>query len=135
MRRRRQPVWIDERDALAIHERLIALHGGPPGLRDASLLESALARPRQVQAYVEKTDIVAMAAAYTVGIVRNHPFVDGNERAGFVIGVLFLELNGYRFDATEVDAANAVIALAAGDLDEPGYAAFLRDNSTAGRSG
>lgn len=135
MIRGREPTWIDERDALAIHERLIALHGGPPGVRDASLLASALARPRQVRAYVRRTDVVALAAACTVGIVRNHPFVDGNERTGFVLGVLLLELNGFVFDAAEEDAARAVIALAAGELDEAGYAAFLRDGSHAEGSG
>ena len=126
-----EPVWIDERDALAIHERLLAQHGGPAGLRDTSLLASALARPRQLQAYAAGTGIVEMAAAYTVGIVRNHPFVDGNKRTGFVIGVLFLELNGFVFSATEEDAARAVIALAAGQIDEAGYAAFIRDSSAA----
>ena len=129
------PIWIDERDALAIHDRLLALHGGPPGLRDASLLESALARPRQLRAYIEGTGVIEMAAAYTVGIVRNHPFVDGNKRTGFVIGVLFLELNGFVFGATEADAAQAVIALAAGELDESGYVAFVRDSSIARTDG
>ncbi len=129
------PIWIDERDALAIHDLLLALHGGPPGLRDASLLESALARPRQLRAYIEGTGVIEMAAAYTVGIVRNHPFVDGNKRTGFVIGVLFLELNGFVFGATEADAAHAVIALAAGELDESGYAAFVRDSSIARTDG
>lgn len=72
-----------------------------------------------------------MAAAYTVGIVRNHPFVDGNKRTGFVIGILFLELNGYVFEATEADAAQAVFAVAAGEIDEAAYAAFIRDNCTS----
>lgn len=76
-----------------------------------------------------------MAAAYTVGIVRNHPFVDGNKRTGFVIGVLFLELNGFVFGATEAGAARAVIALAAGELDESGDVAFIRENSTARSDG
>ena len=71
-----------------------------------------------------------MAAAYTSGIVRNHPFVDGNKRTGFVVGILFLELNGYRFAASEQEAARAVLELASGDLDEVGYTAFLRANSS-----
>ena len=71
-----------------------------------------------------------MATAYTAGIVRNHPFVDGNKRTGFVVGILFLELNGYRFTATEEDAAQAVLALAERTLDEPSYSAFLRANVT-----
>jgi death-on-curing protein len=122
------PVWIDERDALALHDHLLALHGGAAGLRDDALLKSALARSQQYLAYAESPDIIDMATAYTTGIVRNHPFVDGNKRTGFVVGILFLELNGYRFTATEEDAAQAVLALAAGHLDETGYSAFLRAN-------
>jgi death on curing protein len=126
----KEPVWIDERDALTIHERLIGLHGGDGGVRDDRLLNSALARPRQHHAYSDAADIVAMAAVYTAGIVGNHPFVDGNKRTGFVIGVLFLELNGYRFTASEEEAAQAVLALAAGSLNQAGFAAFLRAHVT-----
>ncbi len=115
------------RDVLAIHDRLLALHGGASGLRDQGLLESALARPRQHYAYARSPDILEMAALYTAGVVRNHPFVDGNKRAGFVIGVLFLELNGVDFNATEEDATQAVTSLAAGTLDEAGYGAWLRE--------
>lgn len=92
-------------------------------------LQSALARPLQIHAYSESAGILEMAAAYTAGIVRNHPFVDGNKRTGFVVGVLFLELNGFVFTAPEEDAAQAVIGLAAGTLDEDGYIAFLRANT------
>lgn len=126
----KQPLWIEERDVLALHDRLLALHGGATGLRD-NLLESALARPRQHLAYAESPNMIEMAAAYTVGIVRNHPFVDGNKRAGFVVGILFLELNGYRFTASEEDAAQAVLNLASGEFDELAYIAFLRDNSSS----
>ena len=115
-------------DALLLHARLMALHGGAAGVRDEGLLQSALARPPQSYAYAEKPD---MATAYTAGIVGNHPFVDGNKRTGFVVGVLFLELNGSRFTATEESAAQAVLELAAGALDEAGYAAFLRANTKA----
>ena len=100
-------------------------------MRDVGLLKSALARPRQHLAYAESSDIIDMATAYTARIVRNHPFVDGNKRTGFVVGILFLELNGYRFTASEEDAAQAVLNLAAGMLDEPGYTAFLRSNVAA----
>ena len=126
----KDPVWIDERDALALHDRLLALHGGTAGLRDDALLKSALARPQQHYAYAESPDIIDMAAVYTAGIVRNHPFVDGNKRTGFVVGILFLELNGYRFAASEETAAQAVLELAAGNLDEATYGAFLRANAT-----
>ncbi len=124
-----EPVWIDERDVLALHDRLLALDGGAPGLRDPGLLQSALARPRQLHAYGDNPDIIDMAAAYIAGIVRNHPFVDGNKRTGFLVGVLFLELNGFHFTATEESAAQAVLSLAAGALDEPALAAWLRANS------
>lgn len=129
---RAEPIWIDEADALALHERLLAFHGGPEGLRDASLLQSALARPRQIAAYDDEADIVDLAAAYTFGVVKNHPFVDGNKRTAFVIGVLFLELNGFAFIASEEAAAEAVLALAAGTMNQAAYAAFLRDNATPG---
>jgi len=126
----KERVWIDERDALVLHDRLLALHGGAAGLRDDTLLKSALARPRQLLAYAESVDIVDMATAYTAGIVRNHPFVDGNKRTGFVVGILFLELNGYRFTASEAGAAKAVLELAAGKLDETSYSTFLQTNVT-----
>jgi death-on-curing protein len=129
----KEPVWIDERDALALHDRLLALHGGAVGLRDDALLKSALARPRQHFAYAEFPAIVEIAAAYTGGIVRNHPFFDGNKRTGFVVGILFLELNGYRFSGSEEDAARAVLELASGTLDEAGYIAFLRAHASLGK--
>ena len=96
----------------------------------AALLESALARPRQLLTYAESAGTVAMAAAYTAGIVRNHPFTDGNKRTGFLVGILFLELNGYRFSASEEDAAKAVIDLASGALSEAGYVAFLQAHAS-----
>ena len=125
----KDPIWIEERDALTIHNRLLALHGGAPGLRDAVLLSSALARPRQHLAYADDVDIISMSATYIIRIVDKHPFIDGNKRTGFVVGVLFLELNGYCFTASEEDAAQAVLSLAAGTLDEEGFIAFLRANA------
>lgn len=121
-------VWLDEGDALTLHDRLLALHGGASGVRDAGLLASALARPRQYFSYAEQPDVITLAALYTAGLVANHPFIDGNKRIGFVLGILFLELNGYRFLATEEAAAQAVISLASGMIDETGYAKFLSDN-------
>ncbi len=129
----KDPVWIDERDAWALHERMLALHGGAAGIRDAGLLISALARAQQQFAYQEGADVIDMAAAYTSGIVRNHPFIDGNKRTGFVVGILFLELNGYRFTASEEAAAQAVLEMAAGRLDDASYSAFLRAHSTLQR--
>jgi death on curing protein len=127
--RTREPHWIDLRDALSLHDRLLALDGGASGIRSQALLESALARPRQLYAYGDSPDVVDLAAAYTFGIVRNHPFVDGNKRTGFVNGVLFLELNGYQFTASEEDASGSVLQLAAGKISEAALVRWLRDNS------
>jgi death-on-curing protein len=126
--KRQEPLWIETRDVLAIHDRLLALHGGAPGLRDLNLLESALARPRQHFFYADSPDIIKLAAIQTAGIVRNHPFVDGNKRTGFVTGILFLELNGFDFTASEEEATRAVLDLAAGALDEDEYGAWLLEN-------
>ena len=122
-----EPLWILERVVLAAHDRLLAAHGGAKGLRDAGALESALARPRQHYA-CSSPDIIELAALYTAGLVRNHPFVDGNKRIGFAIGIVFLELNVFDFKASEEDATQAVPTLAAGELDEAGYTSWLRSN-------
>ncbi|MBV9741991.1 MAG: type II toxin-antitoxin system death-on-curing family toxin [Hyphomicrobiales bacterium] len=122
----KEPLWIDERDALILHDRFLALDGGAAGLRDNGLLKSALARRGQHFAYVSGSEIVRLAALYTASIIRDHPFVDGNKRTGFVIGIRFMELNGYGFTASEEDAANAALALAAHDIEESEYAEFLR---------
>jgi death-on-curing protein len=127
-----EPRWILDRLVLAAHVRLLSEHGGAEGLRDPGLLESALARPKQHYAY-SSPDIIELASLYTSGIVRNHPFVDGNKRTGFAIGVAFLELNGFVFQATEEEATQAVFALAAGDLDETGYTEWLRANTKRAR--
>lgn len=111
-----EPVWIGVAEALAAHSRTIAVHGGPDGVRDRGLLESALARPRQRAAY-EDVDLVTLAATYTESIVRNHPLVDGNKRTGFVIGLLFLARNGLTLEADPVEAAHMVISLAGREID------------------
>lgn len=124
----RDPIWIDERDALALHDRLLALDGGASGIRNVGLLRSAIARPQQLHAYGDAPDTIDMAVAYMAGIVRNHPFVDGNKRTAFVVGILFFEMNGHRFTATEEGATQAVLGLAAGTLDEVSFARWLRAN-------
>ena len=124
-----ESVWIDKHEALTLHNRLLALDGGAERVRDDGLLESALARPMHLFAYGNDPTIVQMAAAYMTGIVRNHPFVDGNKRTGFVVGVLFLELNGYRFGAMEEEATQVVLNLAAGQLDEAALARWIAANS------
>jgi death-on-curing protein len=128
-----EPIWIEDELVLAIHDRQLIEHGGAEGLRDEALLQSALGRPLNHSAY-ESSGIVELAPKYTAGIVQNHPFIDGNKRTGFIVGVLFLELNGYRFTASEEAAAQAVLELAAGTLEEKGFCEFLRANSKRTRA-
>ena len=124
------PVWVGEAVVLAMHERLLAEHGGAQGLRDAAMLDSAPARPRQLYAYGDP-DVCDLATAYAAGIVRNHPFVDGNKRVAFMTAYVFLARNGLRLVASEVDVAQIVSALAAREIDEAELAKWLRDNSEA----
>ena len=121
------PRWIDKRALLFLHSESLAEHGGPEGIRDEGLLDSALARPQNLLAYGEP-DLAALAAAYGVGIAKNHPFVDGNKRAAFLAVGLFLALNGQRLAATQVEATSAMIAVASSDLDEPAFAQWLREH-------
>ena len=123
-------VWIEATDIMALHERLLVFHGGAAGLRNEGLPHAAIARPRPLLAYGAAVDVIDMATALTGGLVKNHPFAHGNQRIGFLAGIVFIELNGYRFIAPEDAAAEAVMALAAGGMDEAGYAAFLREHVT-----
>jgi len=120
--------WIDRGALVLLHGESLAEHGGSAGLRDEGLLDSALARPRNLLAY-GAPDFADLAAAYGTGIVRNHPFVDGNKRAGFLAVGLFLALNGYRLEASQADATLTVLALAAGDLDDHAFAEWVRANA------
>ncbi len=122
-------IWIDLPEVLAIHGRQLDEHSGASGIRDDGLLESALARPQQLFAN-GKHDVFDLAAAYTAGIVRIHPFLDGNKHTGFVVGILFLELNGPTFTVSEAVAAQAVFNLAAGEINDDEFASWLRSNST-----
>ena len=116
-----------------LHGRLLDMHGGAAGLRDEALLLSAMSRPLHLFSYAANcADLAALAAAYTAGITRNHPFMDGNKRTAFVAGALFLELNGMRLVASEEEAAAAMLALASGAWDEATYAHFLRLNAKPG---
>ncbi|MGI8988368.1 MAG: type II toxin-antitoxin system death-on-curing family toxin [Bryobacteraceae bacterium] len=113
-----EPVWVAWATVLAIHQQQLKEHGGSSGLRDRNLLESALARPRQIFNYEDDPPLSRLAAAYAGGIVRNHPFVDGNKRTAFVVMAVFLARNGCRFKAPQVDVALTMLALAAGSLEE-----------------
>ena len=120
--------WIDKRALLMLHDESLAEHGGAGGLRDEGLLDSALARPLNLAAYGEP-DAADLAAAYGYGLAKNHPFVDGNKRAAFLAAGLFLAMNGLRLRASQAEATVAVFTLAAGELDEAGFAAWLRLHS------
>jgi death on curing protein len=118
-------VWIDPSVIHAVHDEQLGEHGGSAGLRDAGLLESALARPMQLAAYGEP-DASALATAYAVGLAKNHPFVDGNKRTAFVAVELFLALNGWELNASDADCVMAMLNLAAGDWDEARFGEWVR---------
>jgi death-on-curing protein len=119
--------WINREVLLLLHDESLAEHGGASGLRDEGLLESALARPVNVTLYAEP-DVANLAAAYGVGLAKNHAFVDGNKRAAFLAVGLFLALNGYRLNATQADATLIMLAVASGDLPEAEFANWIRKN-------
>lgn len=121
-------IWIQREVIVAIHEMQLAEHGGLAGVRDAGLLDSALGRPENLAAYGEP-DAPALAAAYGWGISRNHPFIDGNKRTGFVATELFLNLNGYELTADDADCVLTMLSVAAGDLIEDAFAAWLRQHA------
>lgn len=118
-------VWLLEPTIRAIHAEQLAEHGGAAGVRDASLLESALARPRHLASSGDP-DAAALAASYGMGLAKNHAFVDGNKRTAFVAVELFLALNGHSLEASDAECVVAMLALAAGDLDEAAFADWVR---------
>ncbi len=120
-------IWVPKTSALGAHAKSLAAHGGADGVRDEGLLESALARPEDLAAYGEP-DVFDLAGACAFGIVRNHPFVDGNKRASFLTAALFLELNGYSLRASEAEATATMLAFASGEIGEAEFAAWLRAN-------
>ena len=122
-------VWIDRRALELLHGESLREHGGASGLRDEGLLESALARPPNL-AHYGQPDAFDLAASYGVGLAKNHPFVDGNKRAAFLSIGLFLFLNGWRLTASQADATLTMLSVAAGDIDEPTLAQWLRDHTT-----
>ena len=123
-----EPRWIGKRALLLLHEESLAQFGGARGLRDEGLLDSALARAQNIWAYRAGATTAELAAAYGYGLARNHAFVDGNKRAAFLSIGLFLALNGRRLKAAKADAANTMLAVAAGTLDQPGLAAWIQAN-------
>jgi death on curing protein len=121
-----EPRWIEERDALAVHQRQLAEHGGLNGIRDSGLLQSALARPQHLFQYRPDVALVELAAAYAFGIAKNHPFVDGNKRTAYIMARLFLSDNSWTLNASREDKYIAMIALAEGTWGEDEFARWLR---------
>lgn len=123
-----EPQWVTLEDCMSTHALMLDRFGGMDGVRDAGLLESALERPRNLWAY-ESPTIFDLAAAYAHGIVKNHPYLDGNKRSGFIMAALFLVTNGYQFKASEPEAVLMTVDLAAGKIDSELYARWLEQNS------
>ncbi len=122
-----EPIWVLRSVIDAVHDMQLAEHGGASGVRDEGLLDSALARPKNVYAYGE-TDLCALAATYAAGIAHNHPYIDGNKRTAFLAAYIFLQINGLELKADEISAAKTMVALASGEIDKEAYADWLRTN-------
>lgn len=128
MARRTEPRWLSRLVVDAIHADQLRQHGGLPGVRDENVLESALARPRQKWAYDPASDLAMLAAAYAFGLVRNHPYRDGNKRIGFLVLATFLGINGHELDTTDEDVVTTMLALADGSLTEAMLTTWVRDH-------
>ncbi|TNE38973.1 MAG: type II toxin-antitoxin system death-on-curing family toxin [Alphaproteobacteria bacterium] len=125
-----EPQWVSQAVVLAIHDEQLAEHGGSSGVRDHGLLASALARPQNLAAY-GASSVPEMAAAYSFGILKNHPFVDGNKRTGLVVGELFLALNGYELVVSNEACVLTILAAADGSMDEAALMAWFVSNSVS----
>lgn len=128
---RAEPRWVLSEVVNGIHQMLIAEHGGLPGIRDQGLLDSALARPRQQAAYGKKNSVFQLAAAYSYGLARNHPFVDGNKRIALTVAAVFLEINGHSLNASEAEAVIVYQQLADGTLAEEALAEWIQKSSVS----
>ena len=125
-----EPIWMEMIDAVIFHDMEIAAHGGSSGLRDPGMLESALARPRNLWVYAETpVHLARLAAAYAFGISSNHPFVDGNKRTALVVSFAFLDINGISVKTSQEDAYTTILGLAAGEIDEVQLADWFERNS------
>ncbi|AOH83598.1 death-on-curing protein [Sphingomonas panacis] len=123
-------IWVDPAVAVAAHGEQLAEHGGAAGVRDMSMLESAMARPLNLVAYGDP-DVAELAASYAFGIARNHPFADGNKRTAAVVSETFLMLNGYRLMCSDVELVTTFLALAAGELTVDALSDWFRSNIAA----
>jgi death on curing protein len=132
-RRGREPKWLDRVVIDATHHDQLREHGGRPGILDENVLESALARPRQKWHYADRTDLPTLAAAYAFGLVKNHPYRDGNKRIGFLAMVTFLGMNGHELEATDAEVVAEILALADGTVSEEALADWIRQHSSKRR--
>lgn len=132
-RRRPEPRWLTRIVVDAIHNDQLREHGGLPGIRDENALESALARPRQKWHCADNTDVPLLAAAYAFGLVRNHPYRDGNKRIGFLAMVTFLGMNGYELEATDAEVVTEIVALADGSVSDDLLVDWIRHHSSKRR--
>ncbi|MES9863138.1 MAG: type II toxin-antitoxin system death-on-curing family toxin [Candidatus Thiodiazotropha sp. LLP2] len=123
----KEPVWVLHEVVIAVHQSLLAEHGGASGIRDEALLDSALNRPRQRFEYSDAPSIFDLTASYCHGLANNHPFIDGNKRIALTIAALFLELNGYSLIASEPSAVVIIEELAAGNLPEDDLSTWFRE--------
>jgi len=128
----KEPVWVEKEALLLLHLKTLARFGGAEGLRDEGLLDSALARPRNAFHYDGQEEIAALAASYAFGLIKNHPFVDGNKRMAFMAMGIFLAANGWTLKDDSVGAIQAVMALAKGEIGEDNFAAWLKHNIKRG---
>ena len=122
-------VWVERVAVELLHSESLADHGGLSGLRDEGLLESALARPMNLHAYEGVDDIAALSACYAVALAKNHPLNDGNKRIAFVTALVFAEMNGLRILADQAEAAQVMLEVAAGNMDQPAFALWLRQQA------
>ena len=127
-KRRTEPRWLSRVVVDAIHSDQLREHGGLPGVRDENVLESALARPQQKWHHADVTDVSALAAAYAFGLVKNHPYRDGNKRIGFLAMATFLGINGHELSATDTEVVVEILALADGGVSEDGLADWIRQH-------
>lgn len=125
----REPRWLSRVVVDAIHHDQLREHGGLPGVRDENVLESALARPKQKWHYDPESDVPSLAAAYAFGLVKNHPYRDGNKRIGFLAMAAFLDINGYELHATDVEVVTTILSLASGASSEAAFTDWIRSHS------
>lgn len=123
-----EPRWLSRVVVDAIHSDQLREHGGLPGVRDENVLESALARPQQKWHYADATDVPTLAAAHTFGLVKNHPYRDGNKRIGFLAMATFLGINAHELDATDAEVVAEILAVADGSVSEDGLADWIRQH-------